>query len=84
MRRTVANPLVSSGAYGGPMAVCTPCREPHSAVQCEDAGAGRTGVARRCVCQHRTRGPVLPTTDVAPGPECEVPRAMRPRAPGAR
>lgn len=53
-------------------------------MQCEDAAAGRSGVARRCVCQHRTRGPVLPTADVAPGPECEVPRGVRPGAPDRR
>jgi hypothetical protein len=35
--------------------ICEPCHPRHTAQQCEDTTAGRTGVERRCYCQHTPR-----------------------------
>jgi hypothetical protein len=37
--------------------ICHPCRHPHTASDCVDTAAGRTGTGRHCCCQHRTPPP---------------------------
>lgn len=37
------------------MPVCESCCPEHTAAECVDTLAGRTGTARHCVCQHRPR-----------------------------
>lgn len=35
--------------------ICEPCRELHTAADCIDTKAGRTGPQRACYCQHKPR-----------------------------
>lgn len=56
------------------MPICQPCHPEHTAAVCDDTIHGRTGVTRRCYCQHRSRPgiPVRTTPNVGatghPGP----------------
>lgn len=54
------------------MPICTPCHPEHTAAQCEDTLHDRTGVGRRCYCQHKPRT-TTPTGQATPSPECEIP-----------
>jgi len=60
------------------MPICQPCRMPHNAAVCEDTPAGRSGLARSCLCQHKAYSSAEPgqsavAEEVPPGPECDVP-----------
>jgi len=62
------------------MPICQPCRMPHNAAVCEDTLAGRSGLARSCLCQHKAYSSAVPRQSAgsgegAPGPECGIPEA---------
>jgi len=62
------------------MPICQPCRMPHNAAVCEDTLAGRSGLARSCLCQHKAYSSAEPgqsavAEEVSSGPECDVPEA---------
>lgn len=62
------------------MPICVPCQPEHTADQCEDTAHARTGVGRRCYCQHKPRT-TASTGQPTPGPECEIPTEVHTTVP---
>jgi len=49
------------------MSICAPCQVPHTAEDCEDTLAGRTGLARACFCQHKPYSAAVPRQSAGSG-----------------